>query len=243
MAQSESGSFFERHHFFLRRLHSLTGIVPVGAFLCVHLTINSTILRGPDAFQTAVEGIHLLDRVGMLKAVEVAFIFVPILFHAVLGVQIWLGGQMNVAKHPYWGNVRYTLQRITGLIAFGFILYHLWHVHWLGKPLGGGGFDPHLAAATAAEALRPWYLRCVYGIGVLAAVFHFANGLWTFLITWGITIGPAAQRRSGWACGALGVLLALAGLGSLREFGSLESSSPSPDEHGMELVVRTTDAY
>ena len=36
----------------------------------------------------------------------------------------------------------------------------------------------------------------IYVVGVLAAVFHFTNGLWTFCITWGITVGQGAQRMA-----------------------------------------------
>jgi succinate dehydrogenase / fumarate reductase cytochrome b subunit len=233
----ESTGWIQRHHFLLRRLHSLSGIVPVGVFLTVHLTINSTIISGPQAFQTAVDGIQLLDKVGLLTLVEIVGIFLPILFHAVLGVQIWLSGQMNVATYKYGGNIRYTLQRVTGLIAFAFIVLHLWHVHWLGKPLGGGFFDPHDAAASAAEALRPWYLRCLYGVGVLSSVYHFANGIWTFLITWGITVGPQAQRRAGWVCAAIGVVLGLAGLGSLRGFGNMPAEQQE-QPHATQLAAR-----
>ncbi|MCP4246491.1 MAG: succinate dehydrogenase [bacterium] len=220
--------WFQRHYFLIKRVHSLSGIVPVGVFLTVHLTINSTIVAGPDAFQTAVDGIHLLDKVGLLTAVEIVGIFLPLLFHATLGVWIWRTGRQNVATYRYGGNVRYTAQRITGIIALLFILYHLWHMHWLGKPFGGAEFDPHDAASTAAAALQPWYLRCGYAIGVLAAVFHLANGIWTSMITWGITIGPRSQRWTGWACAAFGVMLALAGLGSLRGFGTLPPDTQPP---------------
>ena len=35
---------------------------------------------------------------------------------------------------------------------------------------------------------------------MLACVFHFTNGIWTFCITWGITVGPRAQRTLRAAC-------------------------------------------
>lgn len=243
MANSSKQSFLQRHHFALRRLHSLTGIIPVGVFLCVHLTVNATILAGSDgrAFQTAVNGLHLLERVGLLTIVEVAFIFLPILFHGILGIQIWLSGQMNVAAYQYGGNIRYTLQRIAGLVTFAFILYHLWHLHWLGQPLGGGAFDPHAAAVSAAAALQPWYLRGLYTIGIVAAVYHLANGIWTFLITWGITIGPQSQRKVGWVCAAFGVLLGLMGLGSLRSFGKLAAETQPHDPSTARMVALSDD--
>lgn len=207
----------ERNHFLIRRLHSLCGIVPVGVFLCIHLTVNWTIVVGPDKFQFAVDGIHSLDKLGLLTAVEVFGIFVPIAFHAILGVQIWLSGRQNVLAYRYGGSIRYTLQRWTALIALAFLLYHLWHMHWLGALLpGGNNFDPHDAAATATTAIQAsgWH-AWAYAVGLLASVFHFSNGIWTFLITWGVTISRSAQRRAGYACTAVGFVLAAAGLTSL----------------------------
>ena len=36
-------------------------------------------------------------------------------------------------------------------------------------------------------------------------VFHFANGLWSAAITWGLTVSHASQARWGYACAALGI--------------------------------------
>ena len=206
----------ERHHFLIRRLHSLSGIIPVGTFLCVHLLVNATILAGPGAFQFAVDQIHLLEKLGVLTAVECAFIFLPIAFHALVGVQIWLSGQPNVAAYQYGGNVRYTLQRWTGVVALPFILIHLWHMHWLGAPFGGSEFEPQNAAQSAVVAIQShWLYTPLYAIGVICSVYHFANGIWTFLITWGITVGPRAQRGSGYVCALIGIVLGVLGIGAL----------------------------
>lgn len=227
MADATAGTyaFNDQYHFILRRLHSLSGIVPVGVFLCVHLSVNASIMAGPRAFQFAVDQLHNLDRLGILKAVEVAFIFVPIAFHAVVGVLIWLSGRSNVIAYQHVGNLRYTLQRWTGIIAILFILTHLWHVHWIIP--GGSGFDPHAAAQTTAEAMRAWWTGPVYAIGVLCAVFHFANGIWTFLITWGITIGPRSQTISGVVCAIIGIVLALLGMGAVITLKTMDASTPA----------------
>ena len=39
-------SFLERHHFLLRRLHSLSGIIPVGLFVVMHLFTNFQLAVG-----------------------------------------------------------------------------------------------------------------------------------------------------------------------------------------------------
>ncbi len=216
----------DRYHFVVRRLHSLSGIIPIGAFLCVHLSINATILAGGGAFQYAVDQIHNLDKLGILKAVEVCFIFLPIAFHAIVGVIIWLSGKSNVAQYQYGGNVRYLLQRLTGIVALLFILVHLWHVHWL---IGPAAFDPHDAPATAISAMQAFWTGPVYMIGMLSAVFHLANGVWTFLITWGITIGPASQRNSGRVCIAIGIALAALGTASIVKLKTASVPPPTAE--------------
>jgi len=209
-------SFFTRHQFLIYRLFSLAGLLPVGAFLVVHLLTNSSILGGAESFQDRVDTIHGLGP--LLVPVEIAFIFLPILFHAVVGFVIIAGGMPNVGSYPYSGNIRYTLQRATGMIAFAFIVWHLVHLHWLGAPFRGTalpGFDPHHASSTLAVAMASLGMNLLYAIGMLAAVYHFANGLWSLGITWGVWTSPAAMRRANWVSVGVGAVLAFAGLGSL----------------------------
>lgn len=228
MADAAAGTdtFRQRHHFLVRRLHSLCGIVPVGAFLCVHLSVNASILAGPQAFQFAVDQIHLLDKLGILKAVEVTFIFIPITFHALVGMVIWFSGKPNVKAYQYGGNVRYLLQRWTGVVTFAFIVTHLWHIHWIIP--GGTEFDPHAAAETTVRAMSAVWTGPVYVVGVVCAVYHLANGIWTFLITWGITIGPKSQKRSAVVCGMIGIVLGVLGLASLYKFKTMDVPTASP---------------
>lgn len=219
-----------RYHFLLRRLHSLTGIIPIGVFLSFHLFINASTMFGAQAFQSNVDRIHGLGPI--LVPVEIVGIFAPIVFHAILGIQIWLSGKTNTAAYPYGSNWRYTLQRYTGIITACFILVHLWHMHWTGSWIGGAWFDPHAAYASAAEAMqRNLLFTVLYAIGMFSAVFHFANGVWTFMITWGFTISGGAQRRMGYVCAVVGVALALAGLTSLFALNTAEVERITADTH------------
>ena len=75
------------YSFVLRRLHSLTGIMPVGAFLFEHILIsNSTAISGPDAYERQVSFLANLPLVFFL---ELFGIWLPILFHALYGFYIW----------------------------------------------------------------------------------------------------------------------------------------------------------
>ncbi len=221
----EAQSWADKNYFLIRRLHSLSGLVPLGVFVCLHLLANSTVMLAPDGseFQKAVSRIHDLPA---LPIIEIIGIFLPLAFHALVGVWIWLwGSRSNMMQYRYGGNIRYTFQRISGGVAFVFIMYHVYQLHWMGEPFGGGEFrfehDPAstAAAVSTANAIQSaGWIAPFYAIGILAVVFHLANGIWTSLITWGITIRPSSQRASGYACTAFGIALALVGLSALFGF-------------------------
>jgi succinate dehydrogenase / fumarate reductase cytochrome b subunit len=236
LSVSDTPSFLERHQFIIYRLFSLSGLVPVGAFLVVHLLTNASILGGPASFQSRVDLIHSLGP--LLVPVEWAFIFLPMLFHAVVGFMIIANGLPNVGAYPYASNVRYTMQRATGMIAFAFIVWHVLQLHWLGEPFGGGRFDPHHASSSAAVALRPPVVTLLYGIGILSVVFHFANGLWTQGITWGLWTSPAAMRRANAVTILVGLGLAAAGLGALGGMRAVDVEQARAIETRMDDVRR-----
>ena len=65
--------------FLLRRLHSLTGIIPVGAFLFEHILIsNASAIGGPTAYARQV---RFLASLPLVTALELFGIWLPILFH------------------------------------------------------------------------------------------------------------------------------------------------------------------
>ena len=218
-------SVFGSYEFVVRRLHSLIGLVPIGGYMAIHLATNASLLDGPRTFQGRVDQINSLGPT-TLTLVEWAFIFLPILFHGIVGMIIVVRGERNVARYPYVGNVRYTLQRWTGVIAFAFILCHVFHMHgwfrgewwheYVARPLGGAKFNPEDAAATAAAAIQSSALvEAAYVVGVLACIYHFANGLWTMGITWGVWTTPHSQRWANIPVGVAGVLLLVVGLTAL----------------------------
>ena len=242
-------SWIARHDFLLRRLHSLSGLIPVGAYMVVHLITNSLILVGDTSFQNAVYQIHSLGP--LLWTVEWAFIFLPIIFHAVFGVVIIARGKNNVSHYQYSGNVRYTLQRITGMIALVFIFLHVFHLHgwihldaWLNnvaEPLGMARFRPYNATSTLGEAMQVSILIPIgYAIGVLACVYHFANGVWTMGITWGVWTTPIGQRRATYVCSTLGVIVAVIGLSALSGFTMVDVNEAKDVEDRM-YEKRTED--
>src|SRR3954468_2899706 len=74
-----------RQQFVLRRLHSLSGIFPIGAYLVAHIFLeNSFVLAGDKSFEGLVRAIAVIPP-PVLLVPEVLLIYVPILFHAGYG--------------------------------------------------------------------------------------------------------------------------------------------------------------
>jgi succinate dehydrogenase / fumarate reductase cytochrome b subunit len=199
--------------FLLRRLHSLTGIIPVGAFLFEHILIsNSTAITGPDAYARQVSFLANLPLVFFL---ELFGIWIPILFHALYGFYIWFRGEGNVAEYPWSGNWMYTAQRWTGGIAFAYIVWHTWTMRFTGIDLHENPAQSF--AKVQAEVHNP-VLLAFYAVGLIAASWHFAYGIWLFAAKWGIVSGEKAQRRLLRLCLGFFLLLSVVGLASLYTF-------------------------
>lgn len=217
---SEQLGFFERNEFVIRRVHSLLGLIPVGLFMCAHLVTNASVFNSVESFQNLVYQIHSLGS--LVVVVEWVFIFIPILLHALIGFAFIFAAKGNTKHYPYKANYRYMLQRVTGIIAFFFIGWHVLHMNGLihaewfresvADAFGLAQFRPYNAASTAAAAMQQPIVTGLYFIGVMACIYHFANGLWTMGITWGVWVTPAAQRRASNICMGIGALLAIVGM-------------------------------
>jgi succinate dehydrogenase / fumarate reductase cytochrome b subunit len=201
-------------HFALRKLHSLLGIVPIGVFLCFHLFENSMSVKGDGYFTEHV--IHKIGNMPYVELMEIFFIALPILFHAIYGVIIWFQGKSNVLRYGYFRNWMYWLQRISGVVAFAFILTHVYGTRvqvLVNDAVTKDSLFAHLAGQIDNPLVLVWYI-----IGILASVIHFSNGIWLALITWGITIGPRSQKIASWICALIGLVLLVLSAQALRGF-------------------------
>jgi succinate dehydrogenase / fumarate reductase cytochrome b subunit len=212
-------------HFLLRKLHQLTGILPLGVFLLEHFYTNSkamgSVAAGKSGEQLFNEAVADLQSVPYIIFVEVLGIFLPLIYHAVYGLIITREARPNVGSYDYGRNWMYFFQRVTGVILFFFIAFHVLNFRF--------GMIPNLNEISVAEhpemafrivrdEFRIWWIMFIYVIGIVSTTFHFANGLWLFLVDWGITIGQRAQRLSGYLCAALGVALTVVGINAALAF-------------------------
>jgi succinate dehydrogenase cytochrome b subunit len=216
-------------HFLLLKIHSLTGLVPVGLFLTFHLLINSLRTVGVLPYQWSIDAINNLP---FLIWIEISFIYIPLLFHSFVGIYITLIAKMNVIRYRYPRNWMFVLQRLTGGVVFVFLIYHLgttvvpklWNSHHLFEAA------PFLIDVMNQE-FATWAGRIIYLVGILSATFHFANGLWGFCISWGIIVGPRAQRNASIVFLLFGGALTVLGFATVLEF-SLHPVDVEPSFEG-----------
>lgn len=204
--------------FILRKLHQLSGIVPLGIFLLEHFYTNSKALTGAADFNNAVKD---LQSIPYILFVEIGGIFIPLIYHAVYGLVITIEARPNNLHYPYPRNWFYLVQRITGVILFFFITFHVLNFRFgmvPGLNETSVAHSPEQAFAIVAREFHMTSIFIIYIIGITATVWHFANGIWLFMVDWGITIGERAQRLTGYACIAIGALLLAVGINAAVAF-------------------------
>lgn len=185
------------------KLHSASGIFPLGIFLLQHLIANSYALLGAGAYNDVI---RFYGRLPFVAVLEILLIFVPILYHSIYGIWITAYGQPNLGRYQYGRNWMYFLQRVSGVIAFFYIGYHIWNTSlqkylliWQGDPHPEHVIQYTAMAHQMADPLHFW----IQAIGIVATVFHFTNGWWNFCIRWGITISAYSQRLNQYFCWGL----------------------------------------
>ncbi|MRG88380.1 succinate dehydrogenase cytochrome b558 subunit [Salinibacillus xinjiangensis] len=172
--------------FFNRRLHSLLGVIPIGIFLIQHLVVNQFARNGAESFNRAAE---FMENLPFRYFLEIFVIFLPLLFHAIYGVYIAFTAKNNVGRYGYFRNWMFYLQRITGIITLIFVVWHVWETR-LANLFYGTEVNFDMMATILSSPFMFWF----YIVGVVSTIFHFANGLWSFLVSWGLTITPRSQR-------------------------------------------------
>jgi len=207
----------------------LSGIFPIGAFLVEHYISNAYATKGALAYNKQVE---FLTSFPFVVFLEIFFIYIPILYHSFYGFYIWYRGESNVGPaYPWVGNWMYTAQRWTGIIAFFYIGYHVWTMRFSGVHL-----LTHSEAAfnKVYESFQNPWVVAFYFIGIVAASWHFAYGIWLFAAKWGITVGDGARRRFGVVCLGIGLVMAAIGVATMVAF---LTGTPTPVTEGASALV------
>ena len=178
-------------HFLARRIHSLTGIVPVGLFLVYHLYLQLYLHSGAEVYNKVINGFY--DSPLAIWALVIV-VYIPLFFHAFFGIRLIFESSVQ-PSYTYFSHLLFWLQRISGIGVLLFILAHIWNAQ-LGPWFAGtwGTHFEHLSSGFS-DPDSGMITKAVYLLGTLGAVFHFSNGLNTFCMTWGIALTPKSQIR------------------------------------------------
>ncbi|MDI2588302.1 succinate dehydrogenase cytochrome b558 subunit [Psychrobacillus sp. NEAU-3TGS] len=196
--------------FYWRRLHSLLGIIPVGLFVAQHLVVNHFATRGEDAFNSAS---HFMESLPFRLMLEIFVIYLPLMFHAFYGIYIAFTAKNNPQRYGTLRNYLFILQRITGIFLVVFIAWHVFETRFQAA-IGAKEVNFNMMAEILSN---PWMLG-FYIVGVISATFHLANGIWSFLVSWGITQSPQSQRIATYVTLVIFLALSVVGVQALLAF-------------------------
>ncbi len=208
-----------RENYVLHKLHSLTGVVPVGYYMAQHLLLNTFSVASPAKFNAVIAFFEGIPNY-VLFSLEVVAIWVPLLFHSIYGIFITGRAKQNFIGEKYgWSQNRmYTLQRVSGIFIAVFLIYHT--ISTTGVKYATHSIH-HLEYAAWQEKLTSYgyFFLVFYMLGVLASSYHLGYGIWNFCIRWGITISDRAQRQVQKL--SFGIFALLTALGWVSLFGFL----------------------
>jgi succinate dehydrogenase / fumarate reductase cytochrome b subunit len=183
-----------RAKYYVRRFHSLSGLLPLAVFLAEHYFTNAHALHGAESFNKAAENLHDMPYLWLMEWVVVIG---PLLFHSIYGFFITSEWKPNNDEYQHYQNLAYMAQRVTGVIIFVFVAYHVW-----GTRVQDQVFGVHVDYAYMANYFSPVWIKVWYGVGLAAVAYHLGNGLFNFAFKWGLVVSERAQH------GMMGVAIA-----------------------------------
>ncbi|MFJ7637471.1 succinate dehydrogenase cytochrome b558 subunit [Peribacillus sp. NPDC097206] len=192
-----------------RRLHSLLGVLPIGLFLIFHLSVNFMATKGAETFNGAVQ---LIEYTPLKIVVECVIIYLPLIFHAIYGIYIAFTAKNNLGRFSFFRNWMFMLQRLSGIITLIFLVWHIWETRVQAAFGATVDFD------MMAEIFSNPFMIAFYIVGIVSAIFHFANGLWSFAVSWGLTVSPKSQRVMTYVTLIIFVLLSYIGISAVFAF-------------------------
>jgi len=167
----------------------LSGVVPLAVYALVHVGAYARALFGRATF-----GVASPTNAAWL-ALEVALVWLPLLFHAGYGVRLLSAPLVAQSGERQ----RSILLRVSGAVALPFVLGH---GLWLKLPLWRGARAPEDLAQMLASGLSATLSgvplnAALHFIGLGAVALHLGLGLGSFAEGWGILARAPARRAAG----------------------------------------------
>lgn len=193
-----------------KQIMSILGIVPLGAYVVAHLWTNLYSLGGEKLFDARIKE---TSSSPVFIFLEVFGLGLPILIHAGIGLRIMMKGRPNIKNYRTLRNLKYGLQRLSGLGVLLFLGAHVVKARIMPAMQG-----THETWQGMHEAFSEADTLTVYALGILGIAYHLGNGVWGAGLTLGLTVTPQAQARMERVSFAFFVLLLAMGYLSIWGF-------------------------
>lgn len=207
-----------------QKLFSLSGVVPLGAFVVLHLWVTSALLGSRAVYDRQVAFLHG----PVVSLLAIVLVLAPLAYHAGYGVLRAL--RPRAEGHAYDNDLMFLLQRASGIVVLVFVGAHLWQLR------GDTSYSTTLVDALSSTTSGVPFIALGYLVGIAATVFHLVLGLASFCITWGYTPGPASQRRARILFRVGGVVLFVIGAGIVVQVATGVRWLPAEEPSSTELL-------
>jgi succinate dehydrogenase / fumarate reductase, cytochrome b subunit len=192
----------------VERWLSWSGLVPLPAFLLLHLSRELWLAFASDVSQVLRPAPSLLGQVSSWLLV-----WLPLGVHVALGVYLAARGQRLSALRVDVPPLARLVSRVTSVIALLFVVYH---AKSYALPVWFGEASPQdsgfrLLAELSSTRFGVPVLGGAYLLGLLATVTHTALAVHRALLGQGLLESAARRSGSARACAAFGVVLFLLG--------------------------------
>jgi len=186
--RSTSDSAVSSRSFLRSRLGSLLAVVPLGVWTVAHLWNNLSAFKGSAAWQADVT--EYSHPIAFFASSLVALL--PLVLHTVWGIGRLFTVQPNLVKYKFFGNLKYSLQRLSAIGVLFFLGAHIWLAMLHPRITTGRG---EAFADIAHEMHHHGPTLAVYLLGTLGVSYHLANGLHSFSMGWGIVSSQRALKK------------------------------------------------
>jgi succinate dehydrogenase/fumarate reductase cytochrome b subunit (b558 family) len=170
----------------------LSGVVPIGAFLLLHIWTTLSVVGSRDLYDRQVGFLHGGPLMGFL---EVALVLAPLAFHGAYGV--YRSFQPKEETSTFDSPLMVTLQRVSGIIILVFVIAHIYEFRaqtW-SRGMDVASYSTVMVNDLSSTQGGVPLIALGYLVGIAASFFHLTNGLSSFVSGRGFTTTPEARAR------------------------------------------------
>lgn len=175
-------------------------MAPLGVWTLNHLWNNLSAFRGATAWEDSVTHYgHPLAHFATM-----VLVLLPLAIHTAWGIQRIASSRPNNQKYKFFENTKYLLQRLSALGVLAFLGAHIFKAMIEPRFIEN---HPESFANIAAQMAHHTPTLAVYILGTLGVAYHFANGIHSFCMGWGIAVSRRSLNKI--AIASYGVFLAM----------------------------------